>query len=276
MGMDLNAIKSRLSAMNTEGQKREKVDPEKTFWRPTTGKHQIRIVPSAYDPNYPFKELFFHYGIGKYPMLALSNFGEQDPIVDFVQELKKTSDSDNWKMAGKLTPKLRVFAPIIVRGEEDKGVRLWGFGKNIYKELLALAEDEDIGDFTDVTNGFDLIVEQQPGNPYPTTSVRIKPKMSELSDDNGKVTSWLKEQPNPIESYTKYDYDFVKKQLASWLDPDAAEDAQPTQAAAPVAAAPSPTPPVNNFTAENATKGKQDTVSQFDQMFGDDSNDLPF
>jgi len=274
MGMDLNAIKSRLTAMNNDGQKREKVDPEKTFWRPTTGKHQIRIVPSAYDPNYPFKEMFFHYGIGKYPMLALSNFGEQDPIVDFVQELKKTSDSDNWKMAGKLTPKLRVFAPVIVRGEEDKGVRLWGFGKMIYKELLALAEDEDIGDYTDVTNGFDLIVEQQPGNPYPTTSVRIKPKMSELSDDNGKVESWLKEQPNPLESYTKYDYDFVKKQLAGWLDPEAAAQEESKPAPTP-AAAPTPTPPSNNFTTENATKGKQDTVSQFDKMFGG-SDDLPF
>lgn len=274
MGMDLNAIKSRLSAMNTEGQKREKVDPEKTFWRPTTGKHQIRIVPSAYDPNYPFKEMFFHYGIGKYPMLALSNFGEQDPIVDFVTELKKTSDSDNWKMAGKLTPKMRVFAPVVVRGEEDKGVRLWGFGKNIYKELLALAEDEDIGDYTDVTNGFDLIVEQQPGNPYPTTSVRIKPKMSELSDDSVKVDAWLKEQPNPIESYTKYDYDFIKKQLAGWLDPEAAAQEQ-SSAPAAAPAAPSPTPPANNFTTENATKGKSDTVSQFDQMFGS-SNDLPF
>lgn len=275
--MDLNAIKSRLSAMNNEGQRKERVDPEKVFWRPTTGKHQLRIVPSAYDPNYPFKELFFHYGIGKYPMLALSNFGEQDPIVDFVQELRKTNDKDNWSMSGKLQPKMRVFAPVIVRGEEDKGVRLWGFGKNIYKELLALAEDEDIGDYTDVVNGFDLIVEQTPGNPYPQTSVRIKPKMSVLSDDNNSVDTWLKEQPNPIESYTKYDYDFVKKQLASWLDPDAAsEDEAPAQQAPRAAAPSSPAnPPANNFTAENATKGKTDTVSQFDQMFGG-SDDLPF
>lgn len=273
MGMDLNAIKSRLSAMNDTGQRKERVDPEKVFWRPTQGKHQIRIVPSAYDPNYPFKELFFHYGVGKYPMLALSNFGEQDPIVDFVQELRKTSDKDNWSLSGKLNPKLRVFAPVIVRGEEDKGVRLWGFGKNIYKELLALAEDEDIGDYTDVTNGFDLIVEQTPGNPYPQTSVRIKPKMSELSSDNTQVETWLKEQPSPLESYTKYDYDFIKKQLATWLDPEAAEEETTSQARP---AAPSPTPPANNFTTEKAAPVKNSTVNQFDQMFGGGADDLPF
>merc|ERR1712224_292474 len=101
-------------------------------------------------------------------------------------------------MGGKINPKTRVFAPVVVRGEEDKGVRLWGFGVTIYKALLALAEDEDVGDFTDVVNGWDLIVEQQPGNPYPTTTVRIKPKQTPLSDNNDLVDSWLKEQPNPV------------------------------------------------------------------------------
>ena len=58
-------------------------------------------------------------------------------------QLKKTSDKDNWSLAGKLTPKTRIFAPVVVRGQEDQGVRLWGFGITIYKALLALAE----GDF---------------------------------------------------------------------------------------------------------------------------------
>ena len=47
-------------------------------------------------------------------------------------------------MAGKIQPKTRIFAPVVVRGEEEKGVRLWGFGITIYKALLALIADEDI------------------------------------------------------------------------------------------------------------------------------------
>jgi len=202
----------------------------------------------------------------------LTNFGEQDPVVDFVNELRKTSDRDNWSLSGKLAPKMRVHAPVVVRGEEDKGVRLWGFGKQVYNTLLQLAADEDIGDFTDVMNGFDIVIEVVQGNPYPQTSVRVKPKQTPLSDNNNQVETWLKTQPDPLKSFSKYDFAFIKKQLEGWLsgNEDGADGA-------PVAAAPAATQaPANNFTVETQAPKKADTVSQFDDLFGDSSNDLPF
>ena len=275
--MNLEQIKAKLAGLNNNGNEKEKVDYEKIFWRPTNGKHIVRIVPSVYSPEFPFKELKFHYNIGRFPMIALSNFGKQDPIEEFVKELRKTSDKENWSLSGKLSPKTRIFAPVIVRGEEDKGVRLWSFGTNIYKALLALAEDEDIGDYTDVINGYDMVVEQTPGNPYPTTTVRIKPKTSPLSADNAKVDLWLKEQPNPVDTFTQFDYEYIKKQLQGYLSPGEAEatPAEPTEAIEPVA------PPVveetdldkalgsqkTDFTLETAAAGKKDTVSKFDDLF---------
>ena len=272
--MDLSAIKQKLAAQQDSGQKREKIDYEATFWKPTVGKHQIRIVPSMFNPEMPFSELYFHYGIGKYPMIALTNFGEQDPVVDFVNELRKTSDRDNWSLSGKLAPKMRVHAPVVVRGEEDKGVRLWGFGKQVYNTLLQLAADEDIGDFTDIINGFDIVVEVVQGNPYPQTSVRVKPKQTPLSDNNDLVTKWTKEQPDPLKSFSKYDFDFVKRQLENWLEGNEGGDSAPS--AAPVQAAPAATQaPSNNFTVETQAPKKADTVSQFDDLFGG-NDDLPF
>lgn len=272
--MDINAIKSKLAAMDNQNSKREKVDYEKIFWKPGNGSHQIRIVPSKFNRAMPFKELLFHYGIGKYPMIALSNFGEQDPIVEFVNELKKSSDKDSWSLAGKLSPKMRVFAPVIVRGEEEKGVRLWGFGKEVYKTLLQLAEDEDVGDYTDVTNGFDIKVNITPGNPYPSTSINIKPKMSSLSDNNQHVDLWLNEQPDPVAAFTKYDYDFIKKQLQGWLNPEAegTEEAPAPQAAAP-APTPAPTPAAPPAYTLETAQPKPNVVDKFDELF---TNDLPF
>ena len=271
--MDLSAIKQKLQAQQSNGREREKIDYEATFWKPTVGKHQIRIVPSMFNPEMPFSELYFHYGIGKYPMIALTNFGEQDPVVDFVNELRKTSDRDNWSLSGKLAPKMRVHAPVVVRGEEDKGVRLWGFGKQVYNTLLQLAADEDIGDFTDVMNGFDIVIEVVQGNPYPQTSVRVKPKQTPLSDNNDHVETWLKTQPDPLKSFSKYDFAFIKKQLEGWLSGN--EDGDDTST--PVAAAPAAMQaPANNFTVETQAPKKADTVSQFDDLFGDSNNDLPF
>jgi hypothetical protein len=267
--MNLDQIKAKLNALNKTDD-REKIDFDALFWKPSIGKHQVRIVPSAFTPDYPFSELKFHYGIAKFPMTALSNYGKQDPVEEFVKELRKTSDKDNWSLSGKISPKTRIFAPIIVRGEEAKGVRLWGFGTNIYKALLALAEDEDIGDYTDPMNGYDMIVEQVAGNPYPATTVRIKPKMLPLSSDATQAEKWLKEQPNPLDSFTQYDYDFVKRKLEEYLAPG--EETASTPAALPSEPAsephPSTLPPKPSakfdFDAEPAAK---QAVSSFDDLF---------
>jgi hypothetical protein len=268
--MDLNAIKAKLDALNNNGQVGEKTDYSKIFWKPELGKQTVRVVPSAFDPAFPFKELKFHYGIGKFPMVALSNFGKQDPIEEFVKELRKTNDKDNWSLSGKINPKTRVFAPVVVRGEEDKGVRLWGFGVTIYKALLALAEDEDVGDFTDVINGWDLVVEQQQGNPYPTTTVRIKPKQTPLSDNNTLVDSWLKTQPNPVDVHTQYDYDYIKKQLQNYLNPGSAdENTTATPEGNDNSLPESLGQQKTDFTLETATAGNKDTVNKFDDLFNE-------
>ena len=143
--MDINAIKQRLNSLqstNTPG-KKEKIDYSKVYWKPKEeGKYQIRIVPSKLNPQNPFQEVFVHYGFSKFPIYALTNWGEKDPIVEFAKQLRTTNDRENWVLAKKLDPKMRIFAPVIVRGEEEKGVRLWEFGKEIYMQLLGIAEDE--------------------------------------------------------------------------------------------------------------------------------------
>lgn len=281
--MDLNAIKSKLAALNSGGnQEREKVDFDKIYWRPANGKSTIRIIPSVFNAADPFTEIKLHYNIGKFPMVSLSNYGKQDPIEEFVKELRKTSDKDNWSLSGKLSPKSRFFAPVVVRGEEEKGVRLWSFGVNIYKALLALAEDEDIGDFTDVMSGWDMVVENTPAagpGQFPSTTVRIKPKQTVLSDDDSKVNSWLKDQPNALEVQTQYDYEYIKKKLQEYLNPGeevTTPPATPTEAIAPVST-PAPEAPTaltaalgsnkTDFTLENAVEGNKSTVNKFDDLF---------
>lgn len=276
--MNLDAIRAKLDDLNKSSEPREKVDYSKIYWNPSIGNHEIRIVPSAYDPANPFSEVKMHYNVGKYPMAALSNYGKQDPIEEFVAELKKTNDKDNWSLAGKLNPRTRYFAPVIVRGEEDMGVRLWSFGVNIYKALLSLAADEEIGDFTDVMSGTDIKLEKKKGNPYPETTIRPKRSDSVLSEDNEKVALWLKEQPNALEVQTELPYDFIKKQLTAYINGGEA----PTEAPAPAAKAPvTATSNVDtslpeslgqqktDFTVEAATAGKQDTVSKFDDLFNE-------
>ena len=230
--MDLKSIKNKLGALQSQGKSKEKIDYTKSLWKPKQeGKFQIRIVPSKLDKTNPFKEVFVHYGMSKFPMYALTNWGEKDPIVEFAKQLQKTNDKENWKLSKKLEPKMRVFAPVIVRGEEDKGVRLWEFGKEIYMQLLGIADDEDYGDYTDINEGRDFTVETVIGDiggrQGLKSSIRIKPKISPLSASKNDIELWLEEQPDILELQRKIEFDKMKELLQNWLNPeDATEEVE--------------------------------------------------
>ena len=223
--MDLNAIKQRLDNLQSKAAPQQKTDYTTIFWRPTVGKQQVRIVPSAFDSSSPFTELKFYYGITNKVMISPLNFGEKDPIAEFSQKLRQGEyDKENYVLAKKLDAKNRIFIPVIVRGEEDKGVRLWQFGKLIYEDLLSMAMDDEIGDYTDIVNGRDFTLEtvgpESTGTNYNKTSVRPRMKTTALSDDKEQVEKWLAEQPNPKEVFKRFTFDEMKSALVKWLSPE--------------------------------------------------------
>ena len=138
MALDLDAIKAKLQELQTSSGGNRNSD---VFWKPPTGKSQIRIVPYAFDKSNPFQELYFHYDIGKKTMISPSSFGRPDPVLEFAEKLKSTGDKEDWKMGRKLEPKFRCYVPIIVRGQESEGVKFYAFGKKIYSELLGVITD---------------------------------------------------------------------------------------------------------------------------------------
>ena len=264
--MDLQEIKQRMQSLQNKGKGGGKDDRAKNFWAPPVGKSVIRIVPSKFNKSNPFKEVMFHYGIGNKTMLSLTNFGEKDPIVEFAQQLRKTSDNENWSLAKKIEPKMRVFVPVIVRGEEDKGVRMWQFGKEMYLELLGIAEDDDVGDYTDLMDGRDLTVDtvgpEVTGTKFNKSSIRIKPKTSALSDDNEVIKKWISEQPDILSLYKKYEFDEMKTMLMEWLEPaeETTEETTEEVAETPVVEAPKA-----NYSLNTKKKGFDE--NEFDELF---------
>jgi len=280
--MDIKAIKQKLNALQSTGQKKEKVDYSKYLWKPKSeGKYQIRIVPSVLNKSNPFQEVFVHYGFSKFPIYALTNWGERDPIVEFAKSLRNTSEKENWQLAKKLDPKMRVFAPVVVRGEEEKGVRLWEFGKEIYMQLLGIAEDEDYGDFTDINEGRDFTVDVVTGDiggrQGLKSSIRVKPKTTPLNTDTETIKMWLEEQPNILELQRKMDFDALKEILQSWLNPEEeetedVEEEGDTEAVAeedPLLAK-AKEEPKTNYSLKTNTAPKVSKADKFDALFDDE------
>lgn len=233
--MNTDEIKKRLARLQGNGSNSNSNGKKwsDNFWKLTPGKkHEVRIVKYKHsDDSLPFTELYFYFGIGKPRMISLVNFDEADPIMEFASELRKTDDEENKKLAKKLNPKMRVFAPIIVRGEEEKGVRFWEFGPQAYTELLQYMDDEDYGDITDIENGFDIKLEQIPaeqsGKAYPTTTIKLKPRTTPLSKDAKQAEEWLENQPNVRKLYTKVEYEDMKTALMEWVKPKLEGEGEP-------------------------------------------------
>jgi len=224
MPIDLAAIKARLQSLDKKNEKSAKT--KQFIWKPEKdkGKYVVRIVPYQHQPENPFVELKFHYGLNNKTFLSPSTFNQPDPVVELSEHLKKSGDKDNWKMGRKLEPKLRTYVPVIVRGEEDKGVRFWGFGQTVYKQLLGFMSEPDYGDITDVNNGFDMVVECKSvaGKQYPDTTILPKPRPCAVVDTklpNAKtlVETILRKQPNILEIYEVASYDDLKKNLEEYL-----------------------------------------------------------
>ena len=153
MALDISKLRNRLNSLSNNKSK------SMIIWKPNPGKQVVRIVPYKFEPENPFIELKFHYGLNGKTFLSPDTFGRPDPIVEFASNLKSTGDKEDWKFGRNLEPKMRTFVPVIVRGEEQEGVRFWGFGKQVYQELLSIIADPDYGDITDIKGGRDILVE---------------------------------------------------------------------------------------------------------------------
>jgi len=214
--MDLDAIKSRLNQLqNTQ---------TNAFWKPQPGKSQVRIVPYKHDKSNPFSELFFHYSlVPNKTVISPLSFGRPDPVQQFADKLKSTGNKDEWIQGKRIEPKMRTFVPVVVRGEENEGVKFWGFGKTVYQELLGIIADPDYGDISDATAGRDITVERQTpaeaGNQYGKTTIRVKPNVTSLSDNSDLLTKLLDEQPNINELYNEPTFDELKGHLSNFLNP---------------------------------------------------------
>jgi len=276
--MDLNAIKQRLNDFQKQAQNNTGGQSKQLFWKPSVGKQVVRVVPNKYNKKFPFTEMKFYYGIGsKRVMASPSNWGEKDPIMDFAKQLRQTNDRENWRLAKKLDPKTRIFAPVVVRGQEAEGVKLWQFGKEVYQEFLNMAADEEIGDYTDIVGGRDIklstVGPEVTGTPYNKTSIGPSLKTSALSDDEKVAETLLNDQADPMKVFKPLSYDDMKASLQEFISPEGGDE-EGSISSEP--AVPFDSDKTSNYSLD--TSAKKSKGQQFDDLFSDDkkSDDLPF
>jgi len=225
MAIDLAAIRKKLGQLSGQNSKKN------VMWRPEEGSETtVRLLAYPNNDGQPFKELMFYYNIGNNPgLLAPYQFDKPDPIQELITKLRDEGSKESYELAKKLYPKMRCYAPVVVRGEEEKGVRLWAFGKTVYQTLLNYMLDEDYGDITDPHEGRDVRIscQKNPGQQWATTDVRPRGKDSPLSEDSSKSKQWLDNIPDVNDLFELKSYEELERIINEWLNDDE-EDTQET------------------------------------------------
>ena len=186
MALNLDAMRAKLELSRNGGKKQQ----DSTKWRPEEGDQTIRILPTS--DGDPFKEFHFHYNLGKNPGILCNKrtHGEDCPICDFASKLWRDGVDNNddraKREAKKMCARKRYYSPILVRGKESEGVKVWAYGKQAYENLLGLVLDPDYGDITDPETGTDIVLNYTvPGTPgsFPKTQLKPRRRPSVLCDD---------------------------------------------------------------------------------------------
>jgi hypothetical protein len=280
--IDVQKLADRLKKFENEEKQSE---ASKHLWKPKEGLQTVRIVPYKFNLDSPFIELKFYYKLAGNNYLAPCTFGKPDPILEFVETLRSSGVQAQRELAKKLEPKSRTYAPVIVRGEEEQGVRYWGFGVTVYKQLLKLITNPKWGDITSLTEGNDLEIEfhkeskkkGKDGKSFPETNITPDPRKTPVvNPTRGDLVQKIKEQVDILTCWNLPEYADLKAAMDKFLNPEAAAEAAEGEAgddvdetaAAPASVTPNPAPATTAAPATVAPSAPPEDLGQaFEDFF---------
>ena len=213
-------MKAKLQELESGGKSKS----DNVWWRPQEGDQEIRLIPT--EDGDPFKVFHFHYNLGEGArggiLCPKRQFGDNCPVCDFASKLWQEGTEESKKMAKSLFVRQRFFSPVIVRGEEEQGARIWGYGKTIYETLLGLVLNPDYGDITDIDSGVDFTLNYtlpKTKGAFPQTNLVPKRKSSALTSSKAKVKEILESVPEIDTLFQRKSPADVKNILEAFLNP---------------------------------------------------------
>lgn len=255
MAIDMELMRRKLASLKGD-------DPDRktsVFFKPDEGDTTIRIVtPTDGDP---LKEVHFHYNVGDHRggvVCPKRNFGERCPICDFASTLWKegvaTNDEESKKLAKSLFVRQRYFSPVLIRGREDEGIKVYGYGKKAYELLLGYILDPEYGDITDAQEGTDItLTYTKPTKPgaYPQTNLKMRRNTSTLLPDTEAIPALLDRMPDIDSLFERLSPEQVDAILDAQLSTDTSAESRSSET-----------------TRYSTPNGKSEVDRAFDELMG--------
>jgi hypothetical protein len=209
------------------------------FWKIPDGHSSVRIVTPA--DGDPFKEVYMHYLTfsGQSPngrrkeavVCPKRQFGQRCPICELATNLWFNGTPQDQTVAKKLFARERYYSPVLIRGSEEIGVKVFGYSSKMYNKMLDWVADESgqgTAEFLDTDNGYDVLVRRTPAagpGAFPTTEIDLARNMTPLIDDKEFEDTLYENMPVIEELWGTPTFDEIDTILKAWLG----EGANPEQ-----------------------------------------------
>lgn len=172
------------------------------FFKPSSGKNVIRILPAPEGKRSPYKVVHQHYvqtperpnGVGFVcPAFASRAFC---PACKLSNELLSTGNQADRQRAYQLKAKARVFVVVIDRAHPERGPQPFAYGKQIKEALEDFRRNLDV-DVTHPEQGYDIVLIRDGSGKNDTEyRVHLSKSPSPISTDADELRMWAESMPD--------------------------------------------------------------------------------
>jgi len=245
MAYDLEAIKQKLADLSggrNSGKDRVKLTWFKPVLTSDGGKssYEIRFLPYVDRNGQPFEEVSYYdnKSLSETRFVVPSQYQMEDPVFDLINELKKENTRETWRLMNNLRPRDRFYAPILVRGEEEKGIQIWELSPNILKDIYGILAHPDYAEenMMEVNDGFDFtLTVTDSGKKFNTWTIKnydLQPrrKASKVAKTKKEIDELIASMPD-LGAYFKAQVknaEWIKQAVENFLAKTAGDDGEET------------------------------------------------
>lgn len=182
--------KLNMKAMNAaQAREAERGSGNAQYDKLVQGKNVRRLLWPKGDKDSFYSEGYVHFGLGedgKTMVTCPKTFDSHNrcPVCEYVEQLQKSKDKDDKKMADDIKARRRIYINVINRDSDDEEdtPKVLPIGVTILKGLLDIICDPDYGDITDYKEGRDLTIKRTGQGLKTEYSVIAKPNTSVASE----------------------------------------------------------------------------------------------
>ena len=177
MAIDMSKVRARRMELQKASEDRKKNDAILDL---REGPNKIRILPPWSPEGAWEKRAKYHYNITKGPIACSKEILNQPcAACEFVEQLYKSGDEEEKKVAYKFKAKDRFFANVVSLDKNDGKVYILPFGITVEEQIIKLMDPGDAekefakGDITDPNTGYNLIIDKDVPKDKMQTSYKL-------------------------------------------------------------------------------------------------------